>query len=76
MKHLTISQRIIKKLNFLKLIIFWMTYSRQKLKNLKRFKTKKEKKRYLMIFYNNKIKILLKKRGQNLLEADIFGIMQ
>ena len=55
MKHLVISQRIIKKQTFLKHIIYWMNFSKQKLKNLKLFKTKKEKKRYLMILYYKRI---------------------
>ena len=51
---------IIKKLNFLKLIIIWMSFSKKKSKNIIQYKTMKEKKRYLMILYNKKKKVYLK----------------
>ena len=51
---------IIKKLNFLKLIIIWMSFSKKKSKNIIQYKTMKEKKRYLMILYNKKKKVYQK----------------
>ena len=51
---------IIKKLNFLKLIIILMSFSKKKLKNIIKYKIMKEKKRYLMILYNKKKKVYLK----------------
>ena len=51
---------IIKKLNFLKLIIILMSFSKKKLKNIIQYKIMKEKKRYLMILYNKKKKVYQK----------------